>query len=152
MPRLFTMPDRGASEPMRRVYKCLCAAPPEYLELINEEYTDKYGYTLWKALEKELGGVGEKNLRQASVYLVNMKLKPYFAMLKLIEDACKGFGTDEDYLTCCIIRFQPHLANINALYIEEYGKPLHDLIRSEAGGKYEKLLLAIVNAVMPEEI
>mmetsp|Transcript_14277 Transcript_14277/g.39668 ORF Transcript_14277/g.39668 Transcript_14277/m.39668 type:complete len:344 (+) Transcript_14277:110-1141(+) len=133
------------------IFKILCSSPPQHLELINKEYADKYGYALWKAMEKELGGMGEKNLRRATLYLVGMKLKPFETMAKLIDQACRGFGTDEDLLTCCLIRFQPHLANVNAAHIEEYGKNLHDLIRSEAGGKYKTLLLTIVSAVWPEE-
>jgi hypothetical protein len=111
---------------------------------------EKYGYMLWKAMEKELGGMGEKNLRQATLYLVGMKLKPHESMAKLIYSACKGFGTDELLLTCCLIRFQPHMANVNAALIEEHGKTIHDIIRSEVGGKYQKVLLEIVNAVWPE--
>uniref|UniRef100_A0A7S2Y2K3 Annexin n=1 Tax=Entomoneis paludosa TaxID=265537 RepID=A0A7S2Y2K3_9STRA len=133
------------------IFKILCASPPQHLELINKEYADKYGYALWKAMEKELGGMGEKNLRQATLYLVGMKTKPHETMSKLIDQACRGFGTNEDLLTCCLIRFQPHLANINACHIEEYSKSIHALIRSEAGGKYKTLLLQIVNTVWPEE-
>mmetsp|Transcript_5466 Transcript_5466/g.7167 ORF Transcript_5466/g.7167 Transcript_5466/m.7167 type:complete len:344 (-) Transcript_5466:83-1114(-) len=133
------------------IFKILCASPPEHLELINKEYADKYGYTLWKAMEKEIGGLGEKNLRQATLFEVNMKLKPHKTMADLIYKTCKGFGTNEDLLTCCLIRFQPHLANINACYIEEHGTSIHDVIRSEAGGKYRALLLQIVNTVWPEE-
>ena len=134
------------------IFKILAASPPQHLELINKEYADKYGYALWKAMEKELGGLGEKNLRQATLYLVGMKTKPFETMAGLIHKACKGFGTDEDLLTCCLIRFQPHMANINVAYIEEHGKPIQDLVRSEAGGKYGKLLQQVVNTALGPEI
>lgn len=145
----FGQGKAGTNE--KGIFKILCAAPPEHLEAINTEYADKYGFALWKAMEEELGGLGEKNLRQAALYLVGMKLKPHETMANLIRSACKGLGTDEDFLTCCLIRFQDHLPNINACYIEEYGKTLHDEIRDEVGGKYEKLLLEVVNTVVPEE-
>ena len=46
---------RGTDE--KGIFKVLCAAPPQHLENINKVYSDKYGYTLWKAMEKELGGI-----------------------------------------------------------------------------------------------
>ncbi|KAL7562233.1 hypothetical protein ACA910_004041 [Epithemia clementina (nom. ined.)] len=136
----------------KAIFKIICAAPPEHLENINKMYAEKYGYTLWKAMENEMGGMGEKNLRQATLYLVGMKEKPHEAMAKLIDQACRGFGTDELLLTCCLIRFQPHMGNIYTAFIEEFGKSIHDVIRSEVGGKHKTLLLTILNAVWPEPI
>ncbi|KAL7562234.1 hypothetical protein ACA910_004042 [Epithemia clementina (nom. ined.)] len=132
------------------IFKVIVAAPPEHLVNIDKVYGEKYGYTLWKAMEKELGGVGEKSLRQATLYEIGMKLRPHETMSKLIDQACRGFGTDELLLTCCIIRFQPHMANVMACHIEEYGKTIHDRIREEVGGKYRNLLLQVVNTVWPE--
>mmetsp|Transcript_23070 Transcript_23070/g.64321 ORF Transcript_23070/g.64321 Transcript_23070/m.64321 type:complete len:264 (-) Transcript_23070:1055-1846(-) len=86
----------------RGIYKILCAAPPEHIENINQAYADKYGYTLMKALEKELGGNAEK----ASVHMIGMKLKPYPTIAKLVKSACAGIGTDELLLTTCIVRYQ----------------------------------------------
>ena len=134
------------------IFKVLCAAPPAHLENINKAYADKYGYTLWKTMEKELGGLGEKNLRQAALYLIGMKEKPHETMSRLIDQACRGFGTDELLLTCCLVRFQPHMGNVYAAHIEEFGKTLHDLIRTEVGGKHKTTLLTILNAVWPEPI
>ena len=37
------------------LFKLLCASPAEYLEKLNLVYADKYGYTLLKTMEKELG-------------------------------------------------------------------------------------------------
>ena len=132
------------------IFKVLCAAPPEHLQNINTVYAEKYGYTLWKAMEKELGGMGEKNLRQATLYLIGMKERPHETMAKLLDQACRGFGTDELLLTCSLIRFQPHMGNVYTAFLEEYGKGIHDLIRAEVGGKHKTLLLTILNAVWPE--
>jgi putative sterol carrier protein len=55
------------------LFKLLCAAPPEYLQKLNLSYADKYGYTLVKTMEKELGG----NVEKGAVFMVGMKLKPY---------------------------------------------------------------------------
>ena len=38
------------------IFKLLCASPPEHIQNINTVYADKYGYSLRKALEKELSG------------------------------------------------------------------------------------------------
>jgi hypothetical protein len=132
------------------IFKVICAAPPEHLENINKMYAEKYGYTLWKAMEKELGGMGEKGLREATLFEVGMKLKPHETMSRLIDMACRGFGTDELLLTCCLIRFQPHMPVVIASHIEEYGMSVHDRVREEVGGKYKVLLLQMLNSVWPE--
>jgi len=90
----------GADE--KSIFKVLCASPPEHIENMNTAYADKYGYTLFKALEKELKG----NTRDATLHMLGMKLKPYETIAKLVKSACAGIGTDEELLTCCIVRYQ----------------------------------------------
>ena len=114
-------------------------------------YSDKYGYTLLKAMEKELNGLGEKGVRQGTLYWIGMKLKPYETMAQLIKDACAGFGTDELLLTCCLIRFQHVMSEVMAAHIELFGKTIHERVKSECGGKYKQLLLQILNTVWPEQ-
>jgi Annexin len=104
-----------------------------------------------KAMEKELSGLGEKGVRDATLYMIGMKLKPYEAMAKLIKDACAGFGTDEMMLACCIIRYQDVMQGVMAAHIEMYGKTIHDRVRKEVGGKYKALLLQILNTAWPEQ-
>lgn len=130
----------------KSIFKILCAAPPEYITKINAVYTDKYGYTLLKAMEKELGG----NVKDGTLHMLGMKLKPYETAAKLIKAACAGIGTDELLLTCSIIRYQHVLKEVNSAHIELFGKSIHDRIRSEVGGAYKTLLLEVVNAVWPE--
>ena len=72
------------------IFKTLCASPPEHIENINKVYADKYGYTLLKALEKELSG----NVKHASLHMLGMKLKPAETIAQLIKAACAGIGTD----------------------------------------------------------
>uniref|UniRef100_A0A7S3P5T1 Annexin n=1 Tax=Amphora coffeiformis TaxID=265554 RepID=A0A7S3P5T1_9STRA len=133
------------------IFKILCASPPEHLQAVNAAYADKYGYTLLKALEKELGGLLEAQLRKATLYLIGMKLKPYETMAALIKEACAGLGTDELLLTCSIIRFQTVMTPVMGQHIEQYGKTIHERVRSEVGGKYKTLLLQVLNTVWPEE-
>lgn len=133
------------------IFKILCKAPPEHIENISKVYADKYGYTLMKAMEKELGGMAETKVRDATLHMLGMKLKPYETMAKLVKTACAGMGTDELLLTTCVIRFQPQLQEVQSAHIELYQKTIHDRVRSEVGGKYKALLLQVLNTVWPEE-
>lgn len=135
----------------RSIFKVLCRSPKEHLERINTIYADKYGYTLLKAMEKELGNVTEQNLRNACLHLIGMKLKPYETMAKLIKTSCAGMGTDELLLTCCLIRYQDHMQFVQSTHIEQFGKTVHDRVRSECGGKYKDVLLQVCNTAWPEE-
>lgn len=102
-------------------------------------------------MEKELGGLGESGVKDATLYLIGMKLKPYETMAMLIKDACAGFGTDELLLTCCCIRFQGVMSEVMTAHIELYGKTIHDRVRKEVGGKYKALLLQILDTAWPEQ-
>lgn len=130
----------------KSIFKVLCAAPPQYLDKINKAYTDKYDVTLFHALEKELSG----NVRDGTIHMLGMKLRPYETIAKLVKKACAGFGTDELLLTTCIIRYQHVMKDVMTAHIELFGKTIHDRVRSEASGDYKKLLLEILNAVWPE--
>ena len=57
-------------------------------------YADKHGYTLFKALEKELGG----NVWIGTLHLLGMKIKPYTAIAHMIKAACAGIGTNPNLL------------------------------------------------------
>lgn len=130
-----------------KMFKVISLSPPAYLKMVNDTYADKYGYTLVKAMEKELSGDAQK----AAIFTVNMKLKPFEAIAKVIKSACAGIGTDELLLTCCIIRYQHTMGHVNLAHMELFGKSIHDRIRHECGGNYKDLLLALVNKVFPEE-
>jgi hypothetical protein len=131
----------------RGIFKILGASPPQHLEQISAAYSDKYGYTLMKAMEKELGG----EVQKAVLHMLGMKLKPFETVATLIRNACAGIGTDEMLLTCSIIRYQMVLPNVVGAHIDLYGKSLHQRIRSETGGKYREVLLQIVNVTWPEQ-
>ena len=131
----------------RGIFKVLCSSPPTHIENISKEYADKYGYTLLKAMEKEMSG----NVKKAVLYMLGMKLKPYETLAGLIKEACAGMGTNALLLTCTLIRCQSILQQVQTAHIELYGKTIHDRVRSEAGGKYKALLLQILNAVWPDE-
>ena len=65
-------------------------------------FSSKYGYTIFKAMQKELGGKAE----EAALFTCGLKLKPYETIAHLIKGACKGMGTKDLLLTTTIIRFQ----------------------------------------------
>jgi hypothetical protein len=104
------------------IFRVICAAPKEHLEHVNKAYADKFGYTIEKALEKELGGLMESGTKKATLHMVGMKLKPYETIAVLIRDACAGIGTDELLLTCCLIRYQGVMQEVMSAHIELYGK------------------------------
>lgn len=137
---------RFGSDPEQLV-KTIVMSPPKHLKMVNFQYADKYGYTLLKALEEELGGDGES----AALFTLSMKLKPYETVAKLIKSACAGFGTDELLLTCCIIRYQDLLPHVCMAHEELFEKSIQTRVKDECRGDYERLLLTLVNKVSPEE-
>lgn len=124
------------------LFKILCASPPEYLRKVNLAYAEKYGYTLSKALEKELSG----KVESAAVFLLGMKLKPMETVAELIDKACKGMGTNELLLTSILVRYQPVLAQVDAAHIMACWQSIADRVKHEAGGDYRRVLLELLGA------
>lgn len=130
-----------------KIVKLIVMSPPKHLKKVNEYYCDKYGYTLFKAIEKELGGESEGAL----LYTLGIKLKPYETIAKLIKSACAGIGSDELLLTCTLIRYQNHLPWVCMAHEKLFEKSVQTRVKDECRGDYESLLLAIVNKVSPDE-
>lgn len=130
----------------KSLFKLVATSPPKYLNLVDKAYAETYGYTLTKAMEKNLGGYAE----DAALFTLGMKLKPYETVAHLIKKACKGMGTNELLLTCCVVRYTDILSHVNLAHIELFSKTIHERVRSECGGNYGKLMLGLLNAVVPE--
>jgi Annexin len=113
------------------------------LEKLNLKYADKYGYTMTKMLEKELGG----DVQKAALFVVGMKLKPYEEVAKLIKMACAGIGTNELLLTSSLIRYQNIMKNVMLAHVELYGKTIRDRIKDETKGDYQRLLMEVLEAI-----
>eukprot|EP00934_Nitzschia_sp_Nitz4_P002354 Nitzschia sp. Nitz4//scaffold11_size288233//82144//83578//NITZ4_000752-RA/size288233-snap-gene-0.11-mRNA-1//1//CDS//3329534008//2354//frame0 len=126
------------------LFKLLCSRPYEHLEAVNSAYADKHDVTLFKVMDTELGG----HTRDATLYLLGMKIKPYQTVAKLIKKACKGIGTNELLLTCAIIRYQICLSDVMDAYEELYGESLQELLKSEIGGDYRRLLTELCDAAI----
>jgi hypothetical protein len=127
----------GTSE--KKLFKILCASPPEYLEKVNLLYAEKYGYTLFKALEKELHGDSE----DAAMFTLGMKLKPYATVAKLIKESCAGLGSNELLLTCTLIRYQAIMKNVQEAYIELFGEVSTLLYIHHDVNVYERNLMSM---------
>jgi len=123
-------------------FKIIIARPSEHLEAVNDLYADKHGYTLFKVMENEIGGI----VGDACLFELGMKFRPYKTIAKLIKNACAGFGTNELLLTCCLIRYQPILRGVMDAHEELFIKSVEDRITDECGGDYEKLLLEVCAA------
>jgi Annexin len=133
------------------IFKILCASPAQHVQQINDVYAKKYGYTLYKAMEKELGGMLESNVRDATLHMIGMKLaNPYEAMARVFKTATDGIGTNELLLTCSTIRYQPLLHHVMGAHIEMSGKTIQERIKSETTGAYKKCLVQVCNLVWPE--
>eukprot|EP00339_Tiarina_fusa_P002179 CAMPEP_0117074236 /NCGR_PEP_ID=MMETSP0472-20121206/52298_1 /TAXON_ID=693140 ORGANISM="Tiarina fusus, Strain LIS" /NCGR_SAMPLE_ID=MMETSP0472 /ASSEMBLY_ACC=CAM_ASM_000603 /LENGTH=312 /DNA_ID=CAMNT_0004799167 /DNA_START=63 /DNA_END=1002 /DNA_ORIENTATION=- len=126
------------------LFKLLCSRPSEHLAAVNLKYAEKHDVTLFKVMDSELGG----DTREATLFLLGMKLKPYETVAKLIKEACKGAGTNELLLSCTIIRYHLVLKDVMLAYVELYGDTLQELIKSEVGGDYKRLLVEMCDAAM----
>jgi hypothetical protein len=103
-------------------------------------YAEMYGVTLAKALENELGG----NAKDAALFMIGMKVKPYEEVAKLIDRACKGFGTNKLLLIAILIRYQSVMKEVAVAHIELYSQTIQDRVKKETGGDFETLLLKVV--------
>jgi len=129
-----------------KMAKIVVLSPPKYLKILNGVYADKYGYTLFKAFEKELGRLGG----EAALFTLGMKLKPYETVAKLIKKATKGIGTNEILLTCTLIRFQDIMGQVAVAHEQLFEKSIHKRVKDECSGDYKKILLAVLDKVCPE--
>ena len=126
------------------LFKLLCARPSEHLTKVNLAYADKHDVTLFKVMETELGG----KTRDATLFLLGMKIKPYATVAKLIKTACKGVGTNEMLLSATLIRYQICLKEVMVAYQELYGQSLKEMLKSEIGGDFRRLLTELCDAII----
>lgn len=125
----------------KAIYTIITKSPTQHLKNINTIYEAKYGKTLEKALDSELGGDVEKATR----FHIRMKLEPYHEASRLIDNSCRGFGTNELLLTCCLIRYQNWMSSINDAHMEMCdGEPVADRVGNDVGGNYKTLCLKLI--------
>ena len=125
-------------------FTVLCTLPPEYMKMVDQVYASKHGYTMEKAVKKELGG----KVEDAAVHAIGMVLKPYDTIAIAFEKCMKGMGTDELGLSNCMVRYHHVLPQVMEAYEKMYEKTLRDRIHGETSGKYRDLLLAMIRSAV----
>ena len=61
-----------------------------------------------------------------------------------VSNIFRSFFADEIGLTCAILRYQSIMGKVEEAHIEEYGQTISERIESEVGGKYQRLLMKMV--------
>ncbi|EGD77381.1 annexin A7 [Salpingoeca rosetta] len=119
----------------------LCARSFPQLRLTFKEYSKICKYDIVKSIKREMSG----DLRNGMVAIAKCVLsKPeYFA--ERIYRSMKGLGTDERTLTRCVVsRCEVDMVEIKQAFQRKYGKTMESWIKSDTGGNYRKILLALV--------
>ncbi|CAH1255320.1 ANXA7 [Branchiostoma lanceolatum] len=112
-----------------------------HLRAMFEKYNDLAGQSIDSMIDDECDGP-VKDGYLAIVSCVR-NLPGFFS--KRINDACKGWGTDDTTLIRCIVsRSEIDLVQVKAVFETRYGRPLSEAIRDECGGDYKNMLLAVV--------
>lgn len=128
------------------LFEIICKAPPQYLQMVDDAYVNKYNVNLERALEKELRG----KAKQAAMFTLGMKLKPYETVAYHIKSTCAGMGTDELGLSCAILRYQHILPRVMIEHTNHFSKTIGDRVADETSGDYEELLLEMVRVAWPD--
>lgn len=111
------------------------------LQAVFKAYRKISGYDIYRQVEKEMSG----NLEDAFLALIEgaRNLPKYFA--KKLYKSMKGVGTDEETLVRILVsRSEIDLEDIKEAFMDEYNKSLAKMIKDDLGGKFEKILLALV--------
>lgn len=141
---LYAMAEGKWGTDESALFKLLCARPSEHLRAVNLAYADKHDVTLFHVMEKELGG----HTRDATIFLLGMKIKPYDTVAKLIKTACKGMGTNELLLSSTIIRYHICLKEVMEAHEKLFDKTLQERLKKEIGGDFRRLLNEMCDAAM----
>ncbi|GAB6024231.1 Annexin A6 [Chamberlinius hualienensis] len=106
------------------------------------EYEKLYNHTIESVIKKEMSGDLQNGIL-ALVMCIKDKEK-FFA--EQIQQATKGMGTkDHTLIRLIVTRSEIDLKEIKEEYHKCYGKALEAIIKSEAGGDYKKVLLAVLH-------
>ena len=131
----------------QKMLDIICLSPSQHLQEVNNLYVERHGFTLWKALELEV----KTGVRSAAVFNVSMRLRPHITIAILINEACKGIGTDILLVTACIIRYQNILPRIMEAYIGWFGETIQDLMKRELKGPFKKNYLQLILNLLDRE-
>ncbi|XP_048123024.1 annexin A13 isoform X1 [Alosa alosa] len=110
------------------------------LQATFKAYEQLSGTEILDVIENETSGT----LKKCYIGLVRCAKNPQLYFARRLNAAMKGAGTDEDTLIRLIVcRSEIDLETIKDMYLEKYDVSLKDAIKSECGGDFKRLLLAI---------
>jgi len=111
------------------------------LRAIFEEYTKISQKDILSSMKSQMSG----DLEDGFSAVISLALSPAAHFAKLLDQAMKGWGTDEATLTRVLAwRSEIDLGEIKEAYEEAYGKTLSDAIRDDCSGDYLDFLLELV--------
>ncbi|XP_031691961.1 annexin A7 isoform X3 [Oncorhynchus kisutch] len=110
------------------------------LQATFKVYEQLSGTEILDAIDNEVSGT----LKDCYITLVRVAKNPQLYFARRLNEAMKGAGTDEDTLIRILVcRSEYDLETIKDMYLEKYDMSLKDAIKSECGGDFKRLLLAI---------
>ncbi|XP_078062723.1 annexin A2-like [Mustelus asterias] len=110
----------------------------EQREQIAKNFKKQNNVELEAVLSKKLSGYLEN-------IMITLLKSPTLLDAQVLKDAMKGLGTDEDTLIEILAtRSSKELQAIKTVYKQEFQKDLEKDVASEATGRFQKLLLALL--------
>ncbi len=124
----------------------LCRSSRAHIEVLKETYEKKYKMSLRKAIEKETSG----DFKRA---LIALQRDPINFYVQQFENACKGFGTDNNTVVRILAGHDMRdLKLISECFLETKGKTLVEVLKSELSGNFRRAAIAWVSSTDPVEL
>ena len=120
--------------------KIFTGCSPTEIACIAREYHKISGHTILDGIDKEFSGNTKKALRSIVYALISPS--EYFATR--VQDAIKGFGTNDHLLIRVLItRDEIDMPQIKQYYKQLYGNDMVEDIKKDIGGDYRKLMVEL---------
>jgi annexin A7/11 len=120
--------------------KIFTGCSPAEIACVAREYHKISGHTILDGIDKEFSGNTKKALRSIVYALISPS--EYFATR--VQDAIKGFGTNDHLLIRVLItRDEIDMPQIKQYYKQLYGNDMVEDIKKDIGGEYRKLMVEL---------
>ena len=120
--------------------KIFTGCSPAEIACVAREYHKISGHTILDGIDKEFSGNTKKALRSIVYALISPS--EYFATR--VQDAIKGFGTNDHLLIRILItRDEIDMPQIKQYYKQLYGNDMVEDIKKDIGGEYRKLMVEL---------
>ena len=120
--------------------KIFTGCSPAEIACVAREYHKISGHTILDGIDKEFSGNTKKALRSIVYALISPS--EYFATR--VQDAIKGFGTNDHLLIRILItRDEIDMPQIKQYYKQLYGNDMVEDIKKDIGGDYRKLMVEL---------